>query len=50
MKLLLAASADVDLPNKRDLTALGEAVAGGHADAAQALLSAGADPTFTAAG
>jgi ankyrin repeat protein len=50
VKLLLAAGVDVDLANKRGLSALGEAVAGGHAGAAEALLKAGADPNWRSAG
>lgn len=50
VKLLLAASVDVDLANKRGLSALGEAVAGGHVEAADALLAAGADPDWRSAG
>lgn len=50
VKLLLAAGVDVDAPNKRGLSALGEAVAGGHVDAAEALLAAGADPNRRSAG
>lgn len=50
MKLLLAANAETDLPNKRGLSALGEAVAGGHEEVAEVLLAAGADPSWRAAG
>jgi ankyrin repeat protein len=50
VKLLLAAAAETDLRNKRGLSALGEAVAGGHVDVAEALLAAGADPTWRAGG
>jgi hypothetical protein len=52
VKLLLAAAAatEVDLANKRGLSALGEAVAGGHVEVAQTLLATGADPTWRAAG
>lgn len=50
MRLLLAAGAEVDVANKRGLSALGEAVAGGHADAAEALLGAAADPNWRSAG
>jgi ankyrin repeat protein len=50
VKLLLAAGAETDLRNKRGLNALGEAVAGGHVDVAEALLAAGADPTWRAGG
>jgi ankyrin repeat protein len=50
VRLLLAAGAEVDVANKRGLSALGEAVAGGHADAAEALLGAAADPNWRSAG
>jgi hypothetical protein len=50
VKLLLAAGVDVDLANKRGLSALGEAVAGGHVGIAEALLRAGADPNWRSAG
>lgn len=50
VKLLLAAGVDVDLANKRGLSPLGEAVAGGHVEAADALLAAGADPSWRSAG
>jgi ankyrin repeat protein len=52
VKLLLAATAptELDLANKRGLSALGEAVAGGHVEVAQTLLAAGADPTWRAGG
>ena len=43
VSLLLGAGAKHGARNKRGLTPLGEAVAGGHADAAKALLAAGAD-------
>jgi hypothetical protein len=41
--LLLSGGAKPNHPNKRGLTALGEAVAGGHADVAKALIAGGAD-------
>lgn len=50
VKLLLAAGAEVDLANKSGLSALGEAVARGHVEVADALLEAGADPDWRAAG
>lgn len=50
VKLLLAAGAEADLPNKRGLSALGEAIAGGHVEAAEALVAAGADPSWRASG
>lgn len=50
VKLLLAANAAADIPNKRGLNALGEAVAGGHEEAAQALLQAGADAAWRSGG
>lgn len=50
VELLLAADASVDVPNKRGLTALGEAVAAGHLAVAQAITEAGADIGWRAAG
>lgn len=50
VKLLLAAGAEVDLANKSGLSALGEAVARGHVEVAEALLEAGADHDWRAAG
>ena len=50
VQLLLAADAAVDVPNKRVLTALGEAVAAGHLAVAQALIEAGADVRWRASG
>jgi ankyrin repeat protein len=50
LKLLLAGAASPNIPNKRGLSALGEAVAGGHAAAAEVLLHAGADASCRAAG
>lgn len=50
VQLLLSADAAVDVPNKRGLTALGEAVAGGHAKASEALIKAGADLCCRTAG
>jgi ankyrin repeat protein len=49
VKLLLAGGAAAgDTPNKQGLSALGEAVAAGQLAAAQALLDAGASPTWRA--
>lgn len=50
IKLLLAGAASPNIPNKRGLSALGEAVAGGHTAAAEVLLQAGADTNCRAAG
>jgi ankyrin repeat protein len=50
LKLLLAGAAAANIPNKRGLTALGEAVAAGHAAAAEVLLQAGADARCKASG
>ena len=43
VSLLLSGGAKHGLANKRGLTPLGEAMAGGHADAAKQLIAAGAD-------
>lgn len=50
VSLLLAGGAKHGLVNKRGLTALGEAVAGGHADVAKQLIGAGADVRCGAGG
>jgi ankyrin repeat protein len=50
IKLLLVSGAAVDAPNKKGLSALGEAVAEGHTEAAEALLAAGASATWRAEG
>jgi len=50
LQLLLAANAAHDVPNKRALSALGEALAGGHIPAAKALLEAGSNAAWRAGG
>eukprot|EP00775_Hariotina_reticulata_P003819 gene3819-4077_t len=50
LQLLLAARADHDVPNKRGLSALGEAVAAGHVAAAKALLDSGSNAAWRAGG
>jgi ankyrin repeat protein len=50
VSLLLGSGAKHGLRNKRGLTPLGEAVAGGHAEVATALLQAGADAGAGAGG
>lgn len=50
LQLLLAASPALDVPNKRGLSALGEAVAGGNLAAAEMLIKSGADVCWRASG
>eukprot|EP00878_Enallax_costatus_P019627 GHUV01020710.1.p1 GENE.GHUV01020710.1~~GHUV01020710.1.p1 ORF type:complete len:588 (+),score=250.78 GHUV01020710.1:697-2460(+) len=50
VQLLLGADSAIDVPNKRGLTALGEAVAAGQVAVAQALIKAGADVGWRASG